>query len=1169
MSQFWHFYKMRLLLVLSVMLSAVWWTTMALYAQDDSNQPGVDVLFIVDQSGSMGGIDAGSEAHPEVNDTLGLRFEAPENFVRLMAEDIVQIRKEAGGLHRVALIDFGDTAQTRFTWESIAPQSWEELNAQMKSLAEEGGLAPGRYQTTNLGNTNFIGAFEAAASLFGQLGAPTANRERVIILLTDGYPCVWLTEAKTCANQTQHMATVAELARANFPTPAYKLYVVAMNDSNGNYWDEFGPRWTAIAGEGHARKVDSNDDVGVLFHEIWRELTRELTSDVKVTETKIAPGPIVVPPYLDTITFTLFKQRPEETLEVRDATNQALTADMENVSVSGENIYRLTVFRPLPGVWRVSTTGSDEDVDITMASVVARGYLKSPTSAGVQFAPITIEWQLLDSRGQTLPEYEDERYRLRPSVTVQVGDQVLDNIGLDYKGDSTYAATMTPSETGLHLITMEAVAKDVEEQEIEVFRGQVGEFNVNPIAIQAIGLPKAHPQFSTMTLEYMLIGADGSTMRSAADVALSVTFQSGAENYSMNLSRTTDGHFQGEFVPVIAGSYQIVTIAELRDTNGVQHTIRGQAPDDITVTPVTLQPVDLATEWQQLVPKTLLYEFQDPSGKAVDIAVGITPLATIQADDGEHPLSLQRLEDGRYQGVYTPLVTGRHEVQVALSVQDAAGEKSTLPPQLAESVEVEPLRLKPIALPATVPIFTSQSLTYEYQDAKGSRIAVDPQLTLSLLARTGGTSWPVTLQRSTDNTFGGIFIPIVADDYVLEITGAIQDETGAIQSLPKAAAGAFSVQAPQFKIVAPSGTQAQYHEMRVAYEVLNHQGEAVSFAPGYQLMFTATVTLDGVTQTVLDLQPVDNRTFAATYKLNEARPYDLAAMATVVGPGNTHYLLFSDELAQISVMPTTLIGIQLVQPLSGSLQQQMIRKLSLQPLTWFSEPNPLVVEAHLVDANGALVDPQLALEDSTHIPLQLSVVRSATRADVTEHFTLVTTGVPGIYRAEGWNLPRDEYQVSMSVAADLPIRPNFMIDETLGMDTGAVRLIENWWWLGLWGVIIMAGIVTGSGTAIGIARSRQRRLHPAKGTLTVEGDYGNVLWSRTVDGSNYLLFKRLPVTTHIKQLEVRCNNEADSKQGVVQVLAILDDNTRVRGTLRAGSQRLPLGKYRSFLKKIN
>ena len=427
---------------------------------------------------------AGSTAHPDANDPLGLRFEAPQNLVELIAEDQRQVRQD--GLHRVAMIAFGDKAVVRLPWTDIASASWEELRAQMSSLkAADGGLDKGPFTNSNLGNTNFQLAFDQAATLFGQLPPGETGRARAVIVLTDGQPCVPPPATPTpgpatptttpggysapCLDPAQHLQEVLAKARRLFPSDQYQIYVIAMNDSRDNYWPSMERFWQAITGSPErAQKVKSNDDVAVLMHRYWKEVTKGLPGEEKVMSEPIVPGPQVVPPYLDTITFTLFKSRPEENLEVRDGTNTLLTKDTPNVEISGENILKVTVFRPLPGLWRVSTTGSRENIDIEKRAVIAQGHLNSPTGSQVQFVPTTIKWQLLDSRGQPLPEYTDARYRLELSVQVKAGGEVTP-VMLQNKGNSTYEATFTPTKAALHTITMEAIAHDLNNSPITVY----------------------------------------------------------------------------------------------------------------------------------------------------------------------------------------------------------------------------------------------------------------------------------------------------------------------------------------------------------------------------------------------------------------------------------------------------------------------------------------------------------------------------------------------------------------------------------------------------------------------------------------------------------------------------------------------------------------------------
>lgn len=83
----------------------------------------------------------------------------------------------------------------------------------------------------------------------------------------------------------------------------------------------------------------------------------------------------------------------------------------------------------------------------------------------------------------------------------------------------------------------------------------------------------------------------------------------------------------------------------------------------------------------------------------------------------------------------------------------------------------------------------------------------------------------------------------------------------------------------------------------------------------------------------------------------------------------------------------------------------------------------------------------------------------------------------------------------------------------------------------------------------------------------VENEYGQILASRAIAGRNYLILKEFPPATQIRKLEIRCTNEIDSKQGAVQFSAQLMDGGRAAGRLSPSSMRVPLGKYKVYLRK--
>lgn len=954
-----------MLVVIVSLRTGHFWQSAA--AQNATDLPGVDVLLLIDQSGSMGGQAAGSKAHPEANDKLGLRFEGPQDLVALIAEDRLQAPTPT--LHRVALVAFGDRATVRLPWTDLVPGSWEELQAQKASLnAPEGGLAEGPFTNTNLGNTNFQLAFDQAAKMFDQLPGGETGRMRTIIVVTDGQPCIPPPDTPTpgpatptatpggysspCLSAARHMQDLQASVSRMFPANQYRIFVVALNDSRDSYWPNMEKYWLAITGSPErAQKVTSNDDLAILLRKYWREMN----PTVGIVE-PIRPGPVVVPPYLDTITFTLFKSRPEENLEVRDGANVLLTKDAPNVDISGENILKVTVLRPLPGLWRVSTTGSQDNIDIEMRAVVAKGNLNSPSGSQVQFVPASIEWQLLDSRGQPLPEYTDARYRLEPSVQIKADGEVTP-VTLQYKGNSTYEAIFTPVKAALHTITMEAVAHDLNNTPITVYSGEVATFAV------------------------------------------------------------------------------------------------GQ---------VNLQPVNLAPSYSQFVPITLTYELRDPAGQPVGVKSSVTVTATVQSV-------------------------------------------------------------------------------------------------------TGGASWPVPMLAIADGRFQGEYVPLEAGPQNIKVAASITEPNGSVRPLAEGAGGSFTVTPLMVTPKSPAGTQAQHIPMTIAYQVLDGQGNELKLGPGYQMVFTGTISIGSQQAPMLTLEPTDATTYATTHTPDQQGNYSLVALASVKAPDGRVYPAYTHR-TQVAVIPTTQLLVQFAHP-GPREQTQYVRRLGINPLKFFSVPNKLVVEIQLVDETGNVIDPRTVLAAGATMPVELKVVDADGKKDYSGKFLLSATGVPGVFRAEGDELPPGRYSITGAVVSTVRTQPAYVIPEANRTAQVVVQLRENPFWVALWIAIItaLAGLIA----YIIFHRWQLQQLskHPATGTIVVENEYRSILASKTIAGRNYLVLKEFPPATQIRKLEIRCTNELDSKQGVVQFSAQLIDGSRAAGRLSPGGPRTPLGKYKVYLRK--
>lgn len=135
----------------------------------------LDVIFIVDQSGSMGG-----EGSLLPNDPDGQRKYAVDWAIDWLTDNALDVCPDA--VHRVSVISFGSAYEVDLTMAEINPNNTAEWTYIRENLKESVTLK-------NLGYTNPLGAFIKAKMLFDEY-PPSGDivPKRVIVYLTDGQP---------------------------------------------------------------------------------------------------------------------------------------------------------------------------------------------------------------------------------------------------------------------------------------------------------------------------------------------------------------------------------------------------------------------------------------------------------------------------------------------------------------------------------------------------------------------------------------------------------------------------------------------------------------------------------------------------------------------------------------------------------------------------------------------------------------------------------------------------------------------------------------------------------------------------------------------------------------------------------------------------------------------
>ena len=467
----------------------------------------MDIVLLVDQSGSMGGSAYGSADHPKANDKNDLRFLASQWLV-----DWAGSWRLAYGVNhnldiRAAVIDFGDTASVRMDSIRIAPQSEEEWEMRLQELQQS--LSADAFGKRNLGNTNPLLAFQSARRAFDEMerANPGEKRIKAIFLVTDGIPYVVRPSGANAQTPTpvpagqptpsptpirpiparEYMPGMIDYAKKNFPTPEYQIFVIGMNDSERDQWTPMEPYWRQLSNN-HAYLNANNAQMGAKLNELVFELSKPLG----LQGGQVPCGKQIISPYLKLVRFTVHKANASDRVTLQVNNIEVPLPDLPTVRVKGlaSQIEVIEVSNPEPGFWNlICSTGGTLDPIIYQESYLADPILLNPTGRKLQSLPAPIQLKLEGYQGAALPEYADPKYQL--TVTAQVnGPKGSETLNLVPDDEGLYTAPYVPQEPGKYQIKIVGTTQDPEAKPITVVEKTIPEtFTVSATKPRVIDAP--------------------------------------------------------------------------------------------------------------------------------------------------------------------------------------------------------------------------------------------------------------------------------------------------------------------------------------------------------------------------------------------------------------------------------------------------------------------------------------------------------------------------------------------------------------------------------------------------------------------------------------------------------------------------------------------------------
>jgi len=398
---------------------------------------GLDVVFLIDQSGSMWG----SRHHPEANDKYKHRISIVENVIVRLAEQA----KGTPLVHRISVVEFGGDNPV-----SVAvPISVLELKYNPAKPHEIVSKAKRRVanvlhtRSRNMGNTNTPLAMQTTLAEFTKLQTASGGelRERKILFITDGRPYTYKYKNKKGLNRLR--SDIKKHAQ-DLEQSKISLWVVGLNDAS-DYWNTGdGVFWENVAGFEQTRFAETS------FPNIATVVQDIVDQWLKVKSLPLLGDEYHSRPYLKRIVFNVNFSKPGAKLELFDPKGSPIPVA---ANTPKEGTYaRYVVDSPMVGTYKLkklSPAGYKifvEENAPTLTFIGPHGIINQNIKNRIVFKVMQ------DDQGlQELPQWP-----VTAKIIVTLPSASQQTLAATFKGDGKYVAAWTPTTVGIHQFNFQA-----------------------------------------------------------------------------------------------------------------------------------------------------------------------------------------------------------------------------------------------------------------------------------------------------------------------------------------------------------------------------------------------------------------------------------------------------------------------------------------------------------------------------------------------------------------------------------------------------------------------------------------------------------------------------------------------------------------------------------------